>query len=984
MLRPEARGSLSQELRLSMGGDYPRSLGARRSSERICPEIFGSSSKAHKELEGLGVCDSVNPSRTGFGTDQSHKGAPSEGGNSQGQGSILFGLLQQHLYGTQEEREIETCYQSQGTQQVSHNSQFQDGNNSLCLRGSSAPRLGRLSRPDRCLSACADSSVVPEVSTVRGERSSLPVPMPSIRTFHSSSGFHQAAGTIGGSSSCLGHSLSSVSGRSLDKISGPGTVHSMGPIPVRPALQVGPRCEPSKVRSGPQHDLCLHRGDVSHSSRSNATPRRPDSQNSESVSGLDQGQDSSSPNMAVSDRSFGISRETGSLRQAAHSASAFLCPQTVCSGSARTVPSSHSGSGGFRGPQLVVAHRQSDCRSAVGSVSPGSDPVHRRKSDTLGCSCSRLSRVRCLDLEGENILHQQPGTSGGDQSTGGSTRILEGQEGACSHRQHHCSGLHQPPRRNQVNAPVGLHVRSVPGGSPAGSRDQSSSYSGQNEQTCRSPVETRPNCQHRMDSLPGSRPELLGSLGQVSSGPNGHLPQQSVAVLHQSGSRSPSFCGRRNVLTLDRDGRVRFSAVGHDSGSSSQAPVGVVSHDRCSTSLAEQVLVSSSASVSHRLSQKVTSQKGSHNHANQRTVSRVDLFPGSSRMSTVFDETLSQGFSREVSKRAASSSVRDSSNRIYDSRWERYSLWCYQRDYDPLNASLAQVADFFLHLFDVEKRAPVTIEGYRTAINTVWNPMGKTLNGSITIDRLFRSFKLERPRAVHTFPRWDLNLVLRFLKRPEYHSDKINDYPLFFSSKVAFLLLLASARRCGDIHAIDPKRITFTSSAVILTPYPGYLPKALAVAEGMPRYEPIVIRNLSAITSDPDELLLCPVLAFKAYHSWADSRAPNRSGFFVSTRLNASPVVKATLSSWVRKLIRRAYENASPEDATLMSTSVHELRALATSLAVQATFALDDIVRAATWSTPAIFTSFYLRDVSGLQGRLHVIGPCIAAGKVLR
>jgi integrase len=294
------------------------------------------------------------------------------------------------------------------------------------------------------------------------------------------------------------------------------------------------------------------------------------------------------------------------------------------------------------------------------------------------------------------------------------------------------------------------------------------------------------------------------------------------------------------------------------------------------------------------------------------------------------------------------------------------------------------VADFLLFLFNEKKLSPSTINGYRTAINSVWNVGGRTLTGSFHVDQLLKSFKLERPRSVVTVPKWDLNLVLRTLTKPPYHPVVPGLDPMFMSSKTVFLLLLASARRRGDIHAIDPNRITFTRTGVILEPSPRYLPKVLSTAEGEARYLPIVIKSLGLLTDDPDELALCPVLALKAYDRYARLRVPHRQRFFISTRRDANPVVKATLSSWVVKLLRRAYENATDEDAALASTSTHEIRALAASLAVQATYSLTDVLSAATWSTPSTFASHYLRDVSGVRGRLHVTGPCIVAGKTFR
>ena len=74
---------------------------------------------------------------------------------------------------------------------------------------------------------------------------------------------------------------------------------------------------------------------------------------------------------------------------------------------------------------------------------------------------------------------------------------------------------------------------------------------------------------------------------------------------------------------------------------------------------------------------------------------------------------------------------------------------------------------------------------------------------------------------------------------------------------------------------------------------------------------------------------------------------------------------------------------ATDDDIRPYHTSTHEVRALAASLALQANFSLVNVLSAATWANPTTFTEYYLRDVSGLQGRLHVIAPCIVAGTTL-
>lgn len=91
------------------------------------------------------------------------------------------------------------------------------------------------------------------------------------------------------------------------------------------------------------------------------------------------------------------------------------------------------------------------------------------------------------------------------------------------------------------------------------------------------------------------------------------------------------------------------------------------------------------------------------------------------------------------------------------------------------------------------------------------------------------------------------------------------------------------------------------------------------------------------------------------------------------------------MASWVKKLIRAAYSHAESSHSalSLASVSVHEVRAIASSLAVQSTFALEDVLGAAQWATPSVFASFYLRDVSSFDGHLFSLGSLVVAGQIL-
>ena len=286
-------------------------------------------------------------------------------------------------------------------------------------------------------------------------------------------------------------------------------------------------------------------------------------------------------------------------------------------------------------------------------------------------------------------------------------------------------------------------------------------------------------------------------------------------------------------------------------------------------------------------------------------------------------------------------------------------------------------------MFAERDRGPSALEGYRSAINSVWTFNGRSLNGCPEIQSLLKTFRAERPRTVHHFPKWDLALVLRKLTLAPFEPlEGISQYHL--SLKTVFLLLLASARRVGDIHAIDPKRIHIQPNAVTLQPYPGYLPKTASVAEGERRYMPIVIRRLSNFASEPEDMKLCPVRTLLAYDSFAKTLKAGRHEFFLSLNRPYTTVCKQTIAAWAVKLIKLAYSTDSENDRTLPNVNVQEVRAIAASLLHQATYSIEQVLAMATWASPTTFTSYYLREVSGLEGSLHTISPCIVAGHQVR
>ncbi len=90
-----------------------------------------------------------------------------------------------------------------------------------------------------------------------------------------------------------------------------------------------------------------------------------------------------------------------------------------------------------------------------------------------------------------------------------------------------------------------------------------------------------------------------------------------------------------------------------------------------------------------------------------------------------------------------------------------------------------------------------------------------------------------------------------------------------------------------------------------------------------------------------------------------------------------------TLSHWVKQVIKTAHAKATEEDARLDKVSIHELRALSTSILFNHTHSLQAMMGAACWMNHNIFNQFYLRDITSTNDQFMSLGPIVAGQSVI-
>ncbi len=908
----------------------------------------------------------------------------SEGRHRDSLQSELSGVLFSRLPGSQEDREISTSDQLTSSESDARRTIIQDGDCGFHIISGDAGRLGNLTRSHRRIFPHTNSPMVPEISTFCDKRQTLPVPSTSVRTGNCSTSFHQDTQPDGYVPTLDRHISSSLHRRYTGQSGLKRTTDAVGRHSDQDCESDGIQSQHPKVYAGTNTRLCLHRGQVSNSTRSDETTRRQDRQDPRLDPRAQRDRSSSSQDVDVTTRTPRISGETGATRKVIHPTSTDLPSLPVSVGSTCFGHSHSSQQQVSVSTRMVVRSTQPEQGTTSGSFLPRSHHLHRCFDDELGSPCQRPSVLRTMVSNRNTTVDQSTRTSSCDTNHPSSPNVLEELENHDSHGQRCVSGLHQQDGGHTERTSTGVDSTTIPGCTGSRVNTASQTYTRSAQQTGRLTFQETSSGRHRVDSVDAHLQTSHVSLGITDSGPDGHVNDDSSTSVRVSLPRCEGVGSRRNILRVGRTGCVHISTLAYDRSSSTETETHNLCGDSNHTTLAESTLVPGSTRPAGGVSKKTPSTSGSNNHASQSTTARKRGKSFSARMQTIIDSSVDQGFSSEVSERIARGLHVNSTQVIYDAKWLKFQSWCSKREIDPGLAPIGKLGDFLLYLFNDLQLSYSTICGYRSSINSVWRARGRQDVETHAIRQLLNTFKVDRPRAVVTLPKWDLALVLRVLTQQPYEPLRSIEFKNL-SAKTVFLLLLATSRRRGDIHAIDPKRVTFSDNKnkVILEPLPGYIPKVRANAEREARYQPIVVRSLNSVTSDEAELSLCPVRALLAYEKVASQRVPNRSQFFISTRADKRLVTKNTISAWVVKLIRAAYTSASSEDCRLSSTSVHEVRAIAASLAYQATYALNDVLKAATWATPTTFIDHYMRDVSGLQGRLHVIAPCIIAGKTL-
>ena len=401
--------------------------------------------------------------------------------------------------------------------------------------------------------------------------------------------------------------------------------------------------------------------------------------------------------------------------------------------------------------------------------------------------------------------------------------------------------------------------------------------------------------------------------------------------------------------------------------------------------MAQSVLVRQTIGTAGRLSFGPAPQERSADPATQPSETSVTPSCAPTRLEAVQRSLEERGFSRAAAEQI-SRGRRQSSRAVYDSKWRIFSRWCSEQSVDPFQISIQKLADFFVFLFHEKGLNPRTIKGYRSATSSTISSCGSRteFTNSPELASLIRSFQLERPPQRKIAPQWNLSLVLQALLKPPFEPIHACDLKSLTLKKTVFLVVLASGRRRSEIHALcfDSHHFRQNQDQSLLTLYPDleFVAKNHVLDSVA---EQIKLKAFTAVGSEDFDRKLCPVRALLQYRKVTSSPGcrKGRKKLFISYKPSKTDEIKkATISSWIVKLIRLAYatEGSNPCALELHKVSAHEVRALSASTSVFRGMNADIIMQSCTWRARSTFSDFYLRDMCSLLDDIYVMSSSVA------
>ncbi len=824
--------------------------------------------------------------------------------------------------------------------------------------------------PQRCLSARPSAPLSQAVARFLHKQRVLPVSVPPIRPLNGASHIYESGQSRGGTSTTKG-SLHICVPRRLATDS--TIAKSTGPLHHRdtePCTSPGLPGQQRKVQPSTISTSGLPRGNPGFSSRPCFPHAGKSRINSPVCVHSDVRFSSTSLYVASPLGPYGKHDGGGPSLPDAHEDRPTPRPVSFQPSTRPSVSQDSMPSQDKKGSRLVDSRLQSATRGNVYIDTVIVNPHDGRIKKRLGSAHGGDSPIRRMVSTSCQTSHQCPRVMGNPSSSPSTDQQSQGQAhpstvrqyvGGISHKQ---AGRNPKPnslsRVNQgaalVSSPPDLSLSSSPsrGGQRLGGRSL------QEDIREAGPVKS-PRIVGGMASKSDSLQDDLQQTRAPSCGPLRVQQQQSATNVLLMGAGPSSSSPRRDDDVMGQHLSVRISPHrSHPTSPSQDVHSQELQDDLNMSKLASPTVVPQDPDDASGNSDSAADTEGSDH--NSRQLPSDGQPPGDQPdcLANFIESYRAAGLS-DSAARLAGEARRPSTRQTYNTRLSKYREWCTDNEVDPLRASVGQVGDFLLSVFDQGAGAR-TVRNCRTAIGAVHLGFGGgiTVSNSPALHDLIKGMLHKRPPERSLVPAWDLPTALQLLTEKPYepmHQASLAD----ITKKTAFLIAAASGRRVSDIHALSvaDNHLVFSGGSVRLLPRSGYLAKNQSLD-----FTPSAINlpDLRKASGSRDEAPWCPVRALKFYLDRTKPYRGNHDQLFLTTQKPYRPASKISIARWIVDIIKESLSRAEGR-LTGSRIGAHDLRSQAAAWASYRGASIQDIMDAMGWASSSTFQQVYLKDV---------------------
>ncbi|XP_071996906.1 uncharacterized protein [Engystomops pustulosus] len=602
--------------------------------------------------------------------------------------------------------------------------------------------------------------------------------------------------------------------------------------------------------------------------------------------------------------------------------------------------------------KMVEESRESTERRKLGPMAVNPDP-NRRQQLRMGGSPSRQIYPGLLDPgNGTYLVERERAKSGPEHS-----KILyqRAERSPCENYvgQHYHGCLSKETRRYQIKKATENITTNIFLGRRKYPVDLGHPSEGLRKYSSRLPQPV-PNPSPRMEPERGSLPRDCSKMGTA-----GHrlvcLQEefQSEKVLLLEPKRSP--LGTRCFLTdLESGPSICFPSDSIDKQGVAKTTSQSNQAHLSSTLLAKEKLVPKSTKVGDRPSVYPTQEAGpSTSGTSPSSEPRV---PKPSSLDP--ESTLrSKGLSYKVIK-TLKNSRKPVTHAIYFKIWKKFCFWSKDMP-NQGSPNICQILDFLQEGFEKGLR-PSTLRVQVSALSAYFDT---ALAEHRWVKRFFQACSRLRPTVKDSSPQWDLSLVLDALTMGPF--EPIDPSQMrFLTQKTAFLIAITSARRLGELQALSicEPYLSVSEDRITLRLDRNFLPK---IVSNFHRNQEIILPTFCHHPKNPVEEKWHLLDVRRTVLKYLEASNPWRKdlNLFVqfAGRNKGKKASKATIGRWITDTIKECYKIKGVP--LPLSVKAHSTRALSTSWAERGGASIEEICKAATWSTNVTFAKHYRLNV---------------------